>query len=276
VSEASYIPPAKYALIHNAVLQKCDARDGLKDGVIEDPARCRDFDPGELLCKGQDSVSCLTAPQVEAARAIYGPVVNRRTKEAIAPGFERGSEPGWATMAGPRMFGIGADMFRYVVFPGADWDFKTFNFDSDVTATLKAEGGILNAMDTNLKPYFDRGGKLIQYHGWNDPQIAPQTSVDYYEGVSKVLGAAVSDSYRLFMVPGMAHCGGGDGVSTFDMVTELDRWVQSGKAPNRIEASRVREGKVDRTRPLCPWPQRAVYKGSGSADDAGNFSCGAP
>jgi feruloyl esterase len=275
-NESSYIPPDKYELIHNAVLQKCDARDGLKDGVLEDPTRC-DFDPAELQCKDADGPACLTASQVETARAIYATVKNPRTGQAIFPGFEPGSEPGWATMASPQPFAIGHDLFKYVVFKNPAWDYKTFNFDSDVTTTLQAGNGLLNAMDPNLKAFTSRGGKLIQYHGWSDPQIAPESSVNYYKSVLAAGGVSkVQDSYRLFMVPGMAHCGGGDGVSTFDMVGALDQWVQQGKAPDRIEASRVRDGKTDRTRPLCPYPQRAVYKGFGNTDDAANFACTEP
>jgi feruloyl esterase len=275
--EASYIPPAKYSLIHNAVLEKCDAADGLKDGVLDNPPACR-FDPKELECKGADSSACLTSAQVETARAIYGPVMNPRTKEAIAPGFERGSENGWATMAGPQPFGPGTDLFKFVVFQDPNWDYKTFNFDSDVVRTMKAENGLMNATNPNLKPFLDHGGKLIQYHGWADPQISPEASVQYFKTVTDTLGgqSKIKDGYRLFMVPGMAHCGGGDGTSSFDMLAALETWVEKGSAPDQIPAARVRDGKTDRTRPLCPYPQRAKYKGTGSIDDAANFSCQLP
>jgi feruloyl esterase len=139
----------------------------------------------------------------------------------------------------------------------------------------KIENGQINALDTNLKPFFASGGKLIQYHGWADPQIVAANSTEYYDRVLKAMGGAanVTTNYRLFMVPGMAHCGGGTGPSTFDMLAALEQWVENGKAPDTIQASRVTAGKVERTRPLCVYPQRAVYKGSGSIDDAGNFSC---
>jgi feruloyl esterase len=276
-SEAAYIPPSKYPLIHQAVLQACDASDGVKDGVLEDPTRCH-FDPAELQCKDADGPECLTAPQVETARAIYATVVNPRSKQAIIHGFEPGSELGWATMAGPQPFAIGDDLFKYVVFQDPGWDYKTFNFDSDVERTAKAENGLLNAMNPNLRAFIGRGGKLIQYHGWSDPQIAPFSSVEYYRSVLDAMGgaASVQGSYRLFMAPGMAHCGGGDGASAFDMLRPLEQWVENGKAPDRIEASRIRNGNTDRTRPLCPYPQVAVYKGTGSTDSAANFVCKAP
>jgi feruloyl esterase len=276
-SEETYIPPDKYPLIHEAVLQACDARDGVKDGVLEDPTRCN-FDPVELQCKGSDNLKCLTAPQVETARAIYATVINRRTKKSVAPAFERGSELGWGTMAGPKPFALGADLFKYVVFQDPAWDYKTFNFDSDLARTAKAEDGLLNAMDPNLSAFIDRGGKLIQYHGWSDPQIAPSSSVEYYTRVLETLGGAakVQSSYRLFMVPGMAHCRGGDGTSSFDMLSALEQWVENGKAPDRIDASRIRNGITDRTRPLCPYPQVAMYLGKGSTDQAAIFSCKLP
>lgn len=276
-TEASYIPPAKYSIIHDAVLRACDELDGLKDGILEDPTQCK-FDPKELECHGTEAPSCLTAPQVATARTLYAAVTNRRTGARVFPGFERGSELGWSRMAGPQPFDIGLDLFKYVVFKNPDWDYRTFNFDSDLDLTAKAEGGILNAMDPNLRPFFRKGGKLIQYHGWNDPQIAPGTSVDYYKEVlsSSEDKPSIPSSYRLFMIPGMAHCGGGDGVSTFDALNALERWVEDGKAPDQIPASRVIGGAVDRTRPLCPYPQIARYKGFGDPAQAANFACHLP
>lgn len=272
--EASFIPPSKFALIHNAVLQACDARDGVKDGVLEDPTRCN-FDPKELECKDADAATCLTKAQVETARIIYTAYPNQGDKRNIFPGFERGSEMGWTTMAGQNPFGPGTDLFKFIVFQDPNWDFKTFNFATDVARTEKADQGIMNAMNSDLKKFSTRGGKMIQYHGWADPQIAPGSSVNYYKSVLETMGGTnqVQGFYRLFMVPGMAHCGGGDGTSNFDMLTALEQWVEKGKAPEKVPASRVKEGKVDRTRPLCPYPQVAQYTGSGSTDDAANFVC---
>jgi feruloyl esterase len=154
------------------------------------------------------------------------------------------------------------------------WTIAQFNFDADVVRA-EDKAGIMNALDTNLKPYFDRGGKIISYHGWNDPQISPLNATQYYDRVVKAMGGAnrVSSNYRLFMVPGMAHCGGGTGTSTFDMLAALEQWVEGKKAPDSIAASKVTQGKTERTRPLCAYPQAASYKGSGSTDDAANFVC---
>jgi feruloyl esterase len=275
--EASTIPPAKFPVIHSAALEACDAADGVKDGIIEDPTRCK-FDPQVLECKGPDGPACLTTPQVETARRIYASVTNPRTKQEIFPGHEPGSELGWNTMAGPQPFGVATELFKFIVFKDPNWDYQTFNFDGDVALTAKADDGVINALNPNLKPFLARGGKIVQYHGWSDPQISPRSSVEYYNTVLDTLGGAskVADSYRLFMVPGMAHCGGGEGTSSFDMLTAVEQWVEAKKAPDQIPASRVRDGKVDRTRPLCPYPQLAKYKGTGSIDEAANFSCRLP
>ena len=275
--EASYIPPEKYPLIHNAVLDACDALDGVKDGLLEDPTLCH-FDPKVLECKNGDAAACLTAPQVEAARKMYSGAINPRTKRQIFPGLEPGSELSWNVIAGPRPFSIGDDHFKYVVFKDPNWDFKTLNFDDQAALAVKTDGGLIDAMDPNLKPFFGHGGKLIQYHGWSDWQISPLNSVHYYQSVLEAAGGAskVQDSYRLFMVPGMGHCGGGEGPNNFDMVGALEHWVQNKAAPQQIIASRINNGKVERSRPLCPYPQVAKYKGSGSIDEAANFACTLP
>jgi len=270
--EASYIPPAKYAVLHAAVLEACDELDGVKDGVLENPTKCH-FDPQKLLCKDADRPSCLTAPQVEAARHIYAGPVNSRGK-SLFPGLERGSETGWATLSGTKPMALADETYKFLVFKDADWNYLTFNAERDIATGDKTAGQLMNSIDPDLKPLFGRGGKVLMYHGWADPGIAPQNSVNYYNSVVERLGkAAVSNSIRLFMVPGMGHCQGGDGTSTFSMIDALSTWVEQGKAPDRIEASRVRAGKTDRTRPLCPHPQAAVYNGSGSTDESVNFSC---
>jgi len=274
--EAGYIPPPKFRVIHAAVLEACDALDGVKDGVLEDPTRCT-FDPQALQCSSGDDPACLTPAQAAAARRIYSPVVNPRTGEKIFPGHERGSELGWGTMAGPSPFAIGVEFFRYAVFQQPGWDPRTFDFDSDDAAGRRVANGEINALESNLAPFFARGGKLIQYHGWSDPQISPGSSVDYYSAVVARLGAGVRDNYRLYMVPGMAHCRGGEGTDVFDMMSELERWVEQGRPPNRIVASRAASGgQPRRTRPLCPYPETARYGGAGSTDEESNFICSLP
>jgi feruloyl esterase len=274
---ASYIPPAKYPVIHKAALAACDAMDGVTDGVIDDPRGCK-FDPAVLECKAGDAADCLTKAQVAAAERIYTPASNPRTKEIIFPAMERGSELVWGRLAGgPKPIELADDYFKYVVFEDAKWDFRTLNFDGDVAKGWKKDGGVLSAVNPDLRPFFARGGKLIQYHGWTDQQVMPENSINYHESVVKTVGAKQVDaSYRLFMVPGMGHCGGGDGPNKFDMLGALDEWKVGGKAPDAVVASHAMGGTVDRTRPLCAYPEVAKYKGVGSTDEAGSFACVKP
>lgn len=270
---ASYIPPAKHPAIHQAAIAACDAADGLKDGLISDPAGCK-FDPGALLCKESDSADCLTAAQVAAARKVYGPGRNPRTGKALFGSLAPGSELGWAVMgAGPEPYAPILDQAKYVVYQDPNWDWRTFDFDKDNDRFERPEYLMMNATDPHIEKFVARGGKLLMYHGWADQNVSPYMTVDYFRRVQEVFGPKIGDSVRLFMAPGMAHCSGGEGPNTFDKIGALDQWVEQGKAPASIVASHSTGGKVDRTRPLCPYPQTAVYKGSGSIDDAANFAC---
>ena len=283
---ARYIPPGKYPVIHQAALDACDAGDGLKDGLIDDPRQCR-FDPAVLLCKAgpstplgtSDGASCLTAPQVAAAKQIYSNAVNPRTKQELFASLVPGTELGWgAQAAGPEPQAMTYDQYRYVVFKDPNWDWKTFDFDQDVVKGDLPENVIMNATDPNLRPFFSRGGKIILYHGWSDPLITAVNTIKYYDAVVAHMGGAAktTDHVRLFMAPGMGHCRGGEGPDTFDTVKALEAWVERGQAPTRLEASHSTNGKVDRTRPLCPYPQVARYSGTGSIDAAASFVCKAP
>ena len=273
-TEAARLSPAKRQLLHAAVLDACDANDGVKDGLIENPPRCT-FDPGILQCKDSDEAACFTKAQIETARLMYSADTNTRTRRAIT-GLEPGSELGWTDMGWTSSArATGLDHFRFLVFKDPAWEVRMFNAGSDVARAEDMDGDTINALDPNLKPFVDRGGKLIQYHGWSDPQISPGNSTQYYTRAIEALGGAgkAHGSYRLFMAPGMAHCGGGEGPNTFDMVSALEQWVEHGTAPDQIVASHSTNGRVDRTRPLCPYPQVAAYKGSGSPDEAANFVC---
>jgi feruloyl esterase len=269
--EASYIPPAKYPAIHRAVMAACDELDGVKDGVIENPRACK-FDPQALLCKADDDAECLTAAQVETARKIYGDSTNPRTGARLYAGLAAGSELDWRIWGGPQPLGIGLDHFRYVVFENPQWDYHTLNFDRDITRAEDLDHDRIDALDPNLKPFFAHGGKLIQYHGWSDAQISPGNSLDYFESVKARMGD-VSDSYRLFMVPSMGHCGGGEGATSFNAMPALEQWVEQKAPPQQIVAKRAKGGEADWTHPLCPYPQVAVYKGNGNPKDAANFVC---
>jgi feruloyl esterase len=275
IDPASYIPPNKYGLIQRAAFAVCDALDGVKDGIIEDPTRCH-FDPGVLACKGANAAECLTPPQVKAARMIYAGPTNPRTRRQVFPGLEPGSESGWkAEAGGPQPFPIGQSYFQYVLFKNPQWDFRDLNYDQDVALADKADHGLLNAINPDLKAFRDTGGKLLLYHGWIDSSIAPGNSVSYYQSVLTFLGGQekTQSFFRLFMVPGMGHCGGGPGPSVFDRVSVLEQWVEHGTAPDKIIAAHRTKDVEDMTRPLCPYPEVARWKGSGSTHNAANFVC---
>jgi feruloyl esterase len=284
---SSHLPPSALGVLHRGALAACDAGDGVTDGVVNDPRRCR-FEPSALTCKAdQDSAACLTPAQVEAARRVYGGLKDPKTGAQLYPGLAPGSEPYWPNRDPANPFPIPIAHYKWLVFANPDWDWKTFDFRDPAgykafTDDEAKHAPILNATDPNLREFRQRGGKLLQYHGWNDQLIAPQNSIDYYESVLGVFGAGqdraraiadVQSFYRLFMAPGMAHCGGGPGPNTFDMQAALEGWVERGVAPDRIVATRAINGVVDRLRPLCPYPQIAVYKGAGDTNDAASFDC---
>ena len=165
-----------------------------------------------------------------------------------------------------------------MVFDNPDWDFATFDADRDTRAADQKLGSIVNAIDPNLKAFQDHGGKLIMYHGWADQGIQPENSINYYESVVSAMGGQqkTQEFLRLFMVPGMAHCQGGAGPNSFDALTALERWRENNAAPERLIAAHSTANVIDNSRPLCPYPQAAIYKGSGNVTDVGNYSCGNP
>jgi feruloyl esterase len=277
---ASHLPLSALGLLHRGVLAACDGADGVTDGVLEDPRQCT-FDPAQLTCPDdQPSAACLTRAQVEAARRVYAGLKDPRTGARLYPGLAPGSEPYWPHRDAANPFAIPVSHYKWLVFGDSSWDWKTFDFadPADYEAHLKAEAKyapILNATNPNLRAFRDRGGKLLQYHGWNDQLISAQNSIDYYESALSFFGAGtdVPAFYRLFMAPGMAHCAGGTGPNAFDMQAALEQWVERGVAPDQIVATRAINGVVDRLRPLCAYPKKAVYKGQGDTNDAGSFVC---
>ncbi len=296
---AAQIPVSKMSAIENAALDACDAIDGVKDGVIDDPTKCR-FDPSVLLCKGAESDACLTAEQVGALKKIYAGPRNSKG-EQIFPGYVPGGEAGpggwsrWITGADSQQLVFGKGFFANMVFDNPAWDLRTFDFDRDMKVADDKSARLFNATEANLKLFKDRGGKLLLYHGWSDTAIAPTNAIIYYESVVSKMGAkSTSDFFELYMVPGMQHCAGGPGPNSFgtnpspapsdaqhSLSIALDRWVDQGVAPTQVIAAKYKTGAnpesgVVRTRPLCPYPQVALYLGSGSTDDAANFRCAVP
>jgi feruloyl esterase len=272
-ASTSGIPSSKYPFIHNAVLQACDALDGVKDGVLENPTKCT-FDYASLACKGTDTASCLTPEQVVSARALTSPLKHPETGAVLFEGhLWPGSELEWDTLGGPEPLDNALIRIRNITFKDPKWDPSRFNTATDVEMADRNDQGLLASRDANLKPFFDRGGKLLMYHGWSDPQVTPQNSITYYTNVVKTVGKDAENSIALFMLPGVSHCNGGPGPDAFDRMTAISQWVEQGKKPARLVASHATDGKVDRTRPLCPFGQVARYAGTGDTNDARNFAC---
>jgi hypothetical protein len=297
---ASYIPTSKIPMIAKAVNAACDGKDGVTDGILNDPRQCH-FDPAILLCKAGDSNACLTKPQVTALEKLYEGAHDSEKRE-LFPGFLPGGEDGtggwalWITGTGPGqslLFAFGKGFFSDMVYDQADWDYKKANLDEAVAAADKKFAAVLNATESNLKPFSSRGGKLIIYHGWNDAAISALNTINYYESVESKMGKQDADSFlRLFMVPGLQHCGGGPGPDVFgqmgfstandpqhNMYLALEQWVEKGTAPTTVIATKQSgEGAAatKMTRPLCAYPQVAKYKGVGNTNDAASFVCAVP
>ncbi len=303
------IPPAKLPIIQNAAIAACDTRDGVKDGLIEDPRACH-FDSSVLACKGAERPDCLTDGQLATLRKIYDGPKNPRTGASIFQGYPPGTEGvagGWSAWiiggsAGMSIqAGFGDSYFGQAVFEDPKWDYRNLNFDSDVAFADRKAGAVLDSTNPDLRSFRANGGRLIQYHGWGDAAISPLNSIAYYESVHTFFNrfpdprhpnpAPVEDFYRLFMVPGMGHCGGGLGPNNFgngltavsrdperNVFSALERWVERGAAPEKIIGSGTAVGDASKplSRPLCPYPEVARYKGSGDIYDAANFSCAVP
>jgi len=294
----SHFPASKLPAIAAGVLASCDAADGVKDGIIRDPRQCH-FRPDVLLCRGPETSACLTAPQVAALKKAYAGPVDSQGRQ-IFPGTMPGSELGpngwaaWITGPAPNKKGagffFGNHFFSNMVFDDPNWDFRTFNFDTGVKRADKKMGRILNATDPNLSAFESRGGKLILYHGWADPAISALNTVNYFNSILNAMGREKTQSFvRLYMVPGMQHCGGGPGPDSFgalpasdadaqhSVFAAMEEWVEHGAAPSSIiatkYAARGSERTAEMTRPLCPFPEVAEYKGKGDIHDAANFVC---
>jgi feruloyl esterase len=285
---AAPIPAAKLPLLASKIYAQCDEKDGLQDGLIDDPRRCG-FQPSRDLpkCDGGDQPGCFTAGQIAALEKIYGDVTSQGKRifpgwpvgaEIAGPNGRSGWDPWFVSDAGPTTDAAFSEaFFRYLASPKPDpaYDLSQFNLDRD-PPRLEAIHQVLDATDPDLTRFEQRGGKILMYFGWADPALNPLMGVEYYEQVSQRMGARTPGFFRLFMVPGMFHCNGGVGADTFDKLGPLADWVEHGAAPDAIPASRVVGGKVVRTRPLCAYPDVARYKGSGSIDDAANFACVKP
>jgi feruloyl esterase len=273
---ASILPAAKLSVLHEAVLAKCDLLDGVKDGLLENPARCT-FDPKAIECESGDGPNCLTAAQVEAARKIYAGPVNPRTGERVWSPLYRGSELDWTFFtesAAP--IGIATSTLRDAILKDPGFDYRTtpIDFDRHVALADRSDIARVNASNPDISAYVRAGGKLMLSGGWNNALVPAGAVLDYYNRVTTTIGPQNSQrAVRLYMVPGMIECNGGPGTDTFDMLAAMRNWVERGQAPAAVIASRVEHGKVVRTRPLCPYPQVSTYRGKGSTDEAASFIC---
>ena len=270
------LPAAKLQILHAAVLDSCDALDGVKDGLLENPARCG-FDPKAIECKAGDGADCLTAPQVEAVRKIYAGPINPRTNERVWPPLYRGSELDWGFFTeAPSPVGIATSTLRDAILKDRAWDYRTspVDFDRHVAMADRSDVARVNASNPDISAFVRQGGKLILSGGWNNALVPAGAVVEYYQRVEATIGRDdTQGAVRLYMVPGMIECNGGPGTDTFDLLGVMRGWVERNQAPREVIASRVERGTVVRTRPLCPYPQVATYRGRGSTDLASNFSC---
>lgn len=279
---AAAIPPPKLAVLAAAVLDQCDSRDGLVDGLVDLPEGC-EFDPTVLTCPAGDAPDCLTAAQVGAVAEIYAGPKNS-AGEPLHPGPLPGGEDGpdgWELwISGPGPFGVPIGLLvqdafmRFFAFANPGYDPMTFDFDADVS-TVEALAPALNATDPDLSEFRKSGGKLLMWHGLADPSVMPTGTLQYYDAVVDRMGKGkVEKFFRLFLAPGMQHCfeGCGPGLNTFDALTAMEKWVENGKSPEALEASHAGPG-IARTRPLCAYPKAAIYDGSGNINDSNNFRC---
>ena len=291
---AGFLNANKVAMLADAVMKACDELDGVKDGILNDPRQCK-FEPASLLCKEGDNDSCLTAAQVKTVQRAYAPAKTSKG-ELLFPGFSKGGESTYTVLRGnlparapapgvegnaatplppPVPAALGYDTYRYLAHQDANWDWHNFDIDVDPALAMKNAGSIINSTSPDLSKFKAHGGKLIMYHGWADPAIQPEHTVLYYSSVLDTMGKKQDDWLRLFMIPGMGHCGGGatNSPNTFNTVGTLEAWRENGKAPDSMMGSNAAAGV---TRPLCPYPQVAKYKGTGDTKVAENFVCAQP
>jgi hypothetical protein len=283
---APILTAAKLPALHKAVLDNCDAKDGLADGQIDDPRACT-FNPASMRCSGADSPACLTAAQVEAVRKLYAGPRDDRGRRMYPGGQAMGSEGAWVPWIVPAKPGdtiidqnVALNTVKYLAFksPRPTMTLDDLEFDAQTFRTTAEQAGIFDATDPDLSAFRARGGKLLVWHGWADPAISPYGTVAYYHAITERMGgrAATSTFARLFMLPGVNHCGGGQAPNTIDALTPVLDWVERGVAPDRLVASETANGSVARTRPIFPYPLVARYDGSGSTDEAANFAPAPP
>ncbi|MCU1382343.1 MAG: Tannase and feruloyl esterase [Acidobacteria bacterium] len=267
------LAPETMQAVAAQILDKCDALDGVKDGVMEDPRRCT---------VDVSTLTGLSAAQIAALKTIYAPT--HAGSETVFPGQPFGGEgeaagwPAWISGPAPRQgqpaaaslrYGFGTQLFKYLVFNDPDWDYTKYDLSTWRKDTVKT-ASFLNATSPDLDAFKAKGHKLLLWHGWADAGLSPLGTIKYYESV-QARDPKLDEYVKMFLMPGVLHCGGGTGPDNADWAAAIDAWVESGQAPTRLLAQKG--GATPRTRPLCAYPQHAVYNGSGSTDQAENFVC---
>ncbi|MFI6532031.1 tannase/feruloyl esterase family alpha/beta hydrolase [Nonomuraea sp. NPDC050547] len=280
-TSGSWLSPSTLPILSAESLKRGDARDGLTDGLVADPRKAA-VNPGRLIGPGK-----LTRAQAAAARTIYrgpGPLRGHPAgHEELWRSYITGSAPPQMgpdgklvfpfSLAAPLSYTFANEFLRYFLFSDPSYDLTRFDLAKDRPAVERIRA-LLDATDPDLTAYRARGGKLLMVHGWSDPALSGTAPVAYHRKVVAEMGAArTAGFFRLFMAPGMGHCAGGPGPNTFDALTAMEQWINRGTAPASILATHPASG---RSRPLCPYPAVALYKGSGSIEDAANFTCGSP
>src|SRR5580658_5899942 len=277
------VAACKFQAATAAAVESCDAADGVKDGVLENPRACA-FDPKVLIGKSAGPCGDFTQADVDVIRKIWeGP--RKQDGAFIWYGLQRGGDfSGLSSTGGdplmPRPNSITLDYWRYFLNQNAKWDYSGLTpalYEQYLNQSNEEFGAVLNTDNPDLSAFRDRGGKLVLWHGWSDQLIYPEGTIDYYQRVQTKMGGvdATSKFARLFLAPGVGHCGGGTGPAPDGQFDAVIKWVEEGKAPDTLNAVKRDQGKVTRSRILCQFPQVAKYKGTGSTDDAANFTCAA-
>lgn len=281
--ERPVISFANLKLLHDQVLQQCDALDGLKDNILNDPRECRlDFAAFPQCPNNTAAEDCFTKQQLEAIRTVYAGVFDK--DQEIYPGFPPGGEneadswrswitgpdPGTMTLNFPSLqFGFSTEMFKYLVFQDPTWDYSKFDF-TDFDKHTRYASSYLDATSTDYSAFKNRGGKMILFHGWNDPAISAYATIDHYEQVLRQ-DAGGKEYLRLFLLPGVLHCGGGPGPGTVDWIELIQNWVEKDAAPDRVVLAKMDGNKVMMTRPVFPYPEKARYDGKGDPKQESSF-----
>lgn len=266
------LAPEKVQLLHDAVLAACEINDGIEDGFLNDPLACN-FEPQSLQCRSRrDTAECLTRDEISSVERAYNGVYSENDT-LLYPGHAKGFELGWRIPSeGSEPSALQSDATRYIGYEDPNWDWREFELERDLDLVL-SKAGFVEALETDLTEFRSRGGKILFYHGWNDPGPSPINTINYYNDVLATMGPEQSDWMRLFLMPGVGHCARGIGPDQADFLGALDEWVDNGQAPDSIVASRIRDGETDMMRPLCPYPQVAVWDGAGDPNEAASFKC---